>query len=136
MKKNLKLQKAFSLIELIFVIAVLGIIATVAVPKLLDSRSSAIVTTIKQDVSTITTAIQSHYMLNGKIDKITDSVNINEKNWIITDTKVDYKVDEELCVTIEIKDTNSLDVTINNKSSTLCQKLYDTGIRNTTYDLI
>jgi len=136
MKNNLKLQKAFSLIELIFVIAVLGIIATVAVPKLLDSRSSAIVTTIKQDVSTITTAIQSHYMLNGKVDKITDSVNINEKNWIISDTKVDYKVDEELCVTIEIKDTNSLEVTINNKSSTLCQKLYDTGIRNTTYDLI
>ena len=83
MKKKLKLQKAFSLIELIFVIAVLGIIATVAVPKLLDSRSGAIVTTIKQDISTITTAIQSHYMLNGKIEKITDSVNINEKNWII-----------------------------------------------------
>ncbi len=34
MKNNLKLQKAFSLIELIFVIAVLGIIATFAIPKL------------------------------------------------------------------------------------------------------
>ena len=75
MENNLKLQKAFSLIELIFVIAILGIIATIAVPKLLNSRSNAVVTTIKQDISTITTAIQSQYMLNGSIDKITDTDN-------------------------------------------------------------
>ena len=135
MKNNLKFQKAFSLIELIFVIAILGIIATIAVPKLLNSRSSAVVTTIKQDISTITTAIQSHYMLNGNIDKITDTVTINEKNWKIEDKKLRYEVDGTNCVTIEVT-TNSLSVTISEKSSSLCQKLYDAGIRNTTYDLI
>ena len=74
---KIKVKKAFSLIELIFIISVLGIIAAVAVPKLLDSRSSAVVTTIKQDIVTITTSIQSYYMLNSGIEKITDSVNIN-----------------------------------------------------------
>ena len=135
MKNNLKLQKAFSLIELIFVIAVLGIIATFAIPKLLDTRSSAVVTTIKQDISTITTAIQSQYMLNSTIDKITDSVTINEKNWKIEDKKLRYDIDGTNCVKIEVL-TNSLSVIIDEKSSSLCQKIYDAGVRNITYDLI
>jgi len=135
MKNNLKLQKAFSLIELIFVIAVLGIIATFAIPKLLDTRSSAVVTTIKQDISTITTAIQSQYMLNSSIDKITDSVTINEKNWKIEDKKLTYDIDGINCVTIEVL-TNSLSVIIDEKSGDLCQKIYDAGIKNITYDLI
>jgi len=135
MKNNLKLQKAFSLIELIFVIAVLGIIATFAIPKLLDTRSSAVVTTIKQDISTITTAIQSQYMLNSSIDKITDSVTINEKNWKIEDKKLTYEIDGASCVQIEVL-TNSLSVIIDEKSGGLCQKIYDAGIRNIIYDLI
>ena len=76
MKPSLK--KGFSLIELIFVIAVIGILAAIAVPKLLDSRSNAIVTTIKQDISTITNSIQSFYMLNNGIDK-----SLNFFNFII-----------------------------------------------------
>lgn len=85
MKKQTK--KAFSLIELIFVIAVIGIISSIAIPKFLDSRSSAIVTSIKKDISTITTSVQSHYMLNNGISKITDSVNINSSIWTIEDKK-------------------------------------------------
>jgi general secretion pathway protein G len=135
MKKNLKLQKAFSLIELIFVIAVLGIIATFAVPKLLNTRSNAVITTIKQDINTITTAIQSQYMLNSNIDKITDSVTINEKNWKIEDKKIEYSIDGSSCIIIEVV-TNTLTISISEKSSSLCQKLYDSGVRNITYDLI
>jgi general secretion pathway protein G len=135
MKNKLKLQKAFSLIELIFVIAVLGIIATFAVPKLLETRSSAVVTTIKQDISTITTAIQSQYMLNSTIDKITDSVTINEKNWEIEDKKIEYNIEGSNCVTIEVS-TNTLTVKIDATSTDLCQKLYDSGIRDISYDLI
>lgn len=133
--KNSKFTKAFSLIELIFVIAVLGIIATFAVPKLLDTKNNAVVTTIKQDISTITTAIQSQYMLDSHIDKISDSVTINEKNWKIEDKKIAYDIDGTNCVTIEVT-TNNLIVNINEKSSNMCQKLFDAGIRNITYDLI
>lgn len=132
-RKNLK--KAFSLIELIFVIAILGIIAAVAVPKLMDARSSAIVTTIKQDVSTITTAVQSYYLLNDKIDKISDSVNINAKTWNIEDQKVEYKIDETICISINIA-SSKLNVDIIETSNDLCQKIYDTGIRDISYDLL
>lgn len=128
------LQKGFSIIELIFVIAVLGIIAAVAVPKLMDSRSSALSTTIKQDISTITTSIQSYRMINNKIEKISDSVNINANTWNISDLKVEFISEDKVCVTIEIV-TNKLNVVIAEDSSTVCQKLYDSGVRDVSYKL-
>jgi len=127
-------KKGFSIIELIFVIAVLGIIAAVAVPKLMDSRSNALITTIKQDISTITSSIQSYHMINNKIDKISNSVNINSTTWDVSDLKAIFNSDEKECVLIELND-NKIVVSINEDSSTLCQKLYDAGVRNTDYEL-
>jgi general secretion pathway protein G len=128
------MKKAFSLIELIFIISVLGIIAAVAVPKLLDSRSNAVVTTIKQDIVTITTSIQSHYMLNNGIDKIADAVNINSKTWLITDKKLEYKDNEATCIVIEVLNSK-LEITIDEVSGEICKKLYDSGIRTVSYSL-
>jgi len=127
-------KKGFSIIELIFVIAVLGIIAAVAVPKLMDSRSSAIVTTIKQDISTITTSIQSYYMINGKIDKISDSVNINANTWNVNDKAVTFSSEDKECVQIEVK-TNKLVLTINESNGKVCKKLFDSGVRDASYEL-
>lgn len=127
-------KKGFSIIELIFVIAVLGIIAAVAVPKLLDTRSNAIVSTIKQDIATITTSIQSYYMINNKIDKISDSVNINESTWSVSDLKAVFSYENEECIVIEIV-TNRLNVTINQDSSSVCEKLYEGGVRDISYEL-
>jgi general secretion pathway protein G len=129
------LQKAFSLIELIFVIAVLGIIATVAIPKLMDTRSNAQVSTIKQDISTITSAVQSYYLINGSIAKISDAVNINGSVWNINDTKVEYKVNNNNCVKIEVSNS-TLIVDINeNSTDDNCKKLLNSGIKDITYDL-
>jgi len=132
MKPSLK--QGFSIIELIFVIAVLGIIAAVAVPKLMDSRNSAIVTTIKQDISTITTSIQSYYMIHNKIEHISDSVNINTKTWDLNDLKVEYSSEDHVCIKIEVA-TNKLEVNINETSSTICKKLYESGVRDVSYEL-
>jgi general secretion pathway protein G len=127
-------KKAFSIIELIFVLALLGIVASIAVSKLMNSRQSAIATTIKQDVDTITTSIQSYYMINNKIDKITDSVKINQNNWDIQDKKVEFKVEEKICVSIEVTSTN-LDINIDPTSSVLCQDIYDNGVRSSKMEL-
>ncbi|MEA3554195.1 MAG: prepilin-type N-terminal cleavage/methylation domain-containing protein [Campylobacterota bacterium] len=131
-KQNFK--KAFSLVELIFVISILGIIAALAIPKLLDSRSGAIVSTIKQDVSTISNSIQSHYMINNGISKITDAVNVNTQNWVVSDTQLEYKSKETTCITIVISG-NKLNVDIFQDSSELCLKIYDSGVRSVSYDL-
>jgi len=127
-------KKGFSIIELIFVIAVLGIIAAVAVPKLMDARSSAIVSTIKQDISTITTSVQSYYMLNNEIDNISDSVNINESTWTVANKEVSFSSEGELCIVITLLDTE-LTLDINEETSDVCEKLFDSGIKDVTYKL-
>ena len=72
-----KLKKGFSLLELIFSIVIIGIIASFAIPKYLDTRDSAVVSTIKRDISSATTSIQSYHLINGKVDKISDAITLN-----------------------------------------------------------
>ncbi len=128
------MKKAFSILELIFIIAVLGIIAAIAVPKLMDTRNNAQATTIKQDIATITTSVQSYYMLNNGIEKISDAVNINPTTWSITNKKLEYEIHDKICVIIDIN-TNKLIIDIDETSSEVCQKLYDEGIRDISYEL-
>jgi len=131
-------KKAFSLIELIFVISIMGILVAVAVPKLMDSRSGAIVTTIKQDISTISTAIESYYMLNNGIDKISNAVKINTKIWKISDKKLEYFVDDgtTLCLSLQILNDKIVLNIASNPTNKVCKKLKESGIINTTTDLL
>ncbi len=127
-------KKAFSLIELIFMIVVISIIASVALPKLMDTRSDAIVSTLKQDISTVVTSVQSYYLINGKIDKISDTVTLNSSTWKIEDKQIQYLEDTNVCVSITVTN-NDLDVIVNETTGAICQKLYDSGIVTTTYNL-
>ena len=132
MQANFK--RAFSLIELIFAIVVIGIISTVAIPKLMSFTSKATVSTIKQDTNSILSAIQSYYIVNHKIDKITDAISINSSVWNITDKTVKYIQDKKTCIDITIT-TNTLTVTIDETSSDTCKKLKEQGITNQVFNL-
>ena len=62
------LNKAFTMIELVFVIVVLGILAAVAIPRLAATRDDAIITKGKSQVSAIRSGIslmKSKLMLTG-----------------------------------------------------------------------
>ena len=56
---NIKNRKAFTMIELIFVIVVLGILASVAIPKLAATRTDAQVSKGRADVSSIRSGIMT-----------------------------------------------------------------------------
>ena len=132
------MKKCFSLLELIFAIVVIGIIGSFAIPKYLDTRNSAIASTIKRDISSVTTSIQSYYLVNNKIDKISDAVTLNKQNWTIEDLKVTYKENENNCVVLEVKkddDGDKLTLTISPDVGPICKKLNEDGIIVTTYDL-
>lgn len=69
----IKSKKAFTMIELIFVIVVIGILATVAVPKLVMNRDDAIITKAKATVSAVRSALATQRqkrILKGDFDKI------------------------------------------------------------------
>jgi len=131
------MKSGFSLLELIFAIVILGIIASFAVPKYLDTKDSALVSTIKRDVNTVVSSLQSYYMLNQKIDKISDSLTVNNTNWTVTDTKIS---DKNSCLSLEIVTAKSASKTIEltvdtTTDTTICKKIRESGLVTTTYSL-
>lgn len=131
------MKSAFSLLELIFAIVILGIIASFAVPKLMDTKDSALISTIKRDINTSINSIQSYYLLNQKIEKISDTMNINDTNWIISDLKIQ---DKNSCLSLEVKTSDlgnkTIELTVDDtKEITICKKLRDAGLISKTYEL-
>ncbi|KAB7884552.1 prepilin-type N-terminal cleavage/methylation domain-containing protein [Poseidonibacter ostreae] len=128
------MKKGFSLLELIFAIVVIGIIASFAIPKYLDTRDSALVSTLKRDISTAITSIQSYHLQNGSISKISDAVTLNTTNWTIEDLKITYQDNTTDCAIIEVKESK-LNLTVSADAGDICKKLDEAGIKTTSYDL-
>jgi general secretion pathway protein G len=66
------MKKAFTMLELIFVIVVLSILASVALPKLWVTRDDALFTKAKTQIATIRAGISSAYsqnIMSGEMDK-------------------------------------------------------------------
>ena len=61
-------KTAFTMIELIFVIVILGILAAVAIPKLAATRGDALVAKMAQNIMTGASEIASYAIANAKTE--------------------------------------------------------------------
>lgn len=59
-------QKGFATLEVILMVVVIGILATIAVPRFTDIKSKASVAKIQADMTAIDNALSIYYMENGK----------------------------------------------------------------------
>jgi len=72
---NVSTKKGFTMIELIFVIVIIGILAAVAVPRLAATRDDAKMATCMSDASAFVNQITAYYTAQGRLDTITDMTN-------------------------------------------------------------
>ncbi|MBT0880694.1 prepilin-type N-terminal cleavage/methylation domain-containing protein [Campylobacter sp. 2018MI27] len=60
------MKKGFTMIELIFVIVILGILAAVAIPKLNATRDDAEIAKATSNISTLISDVSSYYTAKGQ----------------------------------------------------------------------
>ncbi len=133
------MRNAWTLIELIFVIVVIGVLTSFALPKFNDTKEYATANSIKQDIGAISRAIQSYYMIKGDINDIADATSFNDTLWTKDSAglRLDYTVSGASCASIEVDKSNpvSLVVSVDGSSHKVCQKLVELGVRSSTQEL-
>lgn len=90
------MKKAFTMIELIFVIVIIGVLATVAIPKLSATRDDAIISKIVHNANTLFADFESYYYsqgntawINETIKSVTDvPIGISCSNMVEDTTKI------------------------------------------------
>ena len=88
------MRRAFSMLELVFVIVILGILASIAIPKFSSTRGEAEAVSIRSDLTQALSAIQrevfaknlSANAING--DSMMQIAGLSKTRWIAVGSKI------------------------------------------------
>ena len=124
------MKKAFTMIELIFVIAVIGILAAIAIPKISATRDDAVLVKTMAEIRTAIEEINAYYISQGKLalDTTNNKVKFKEMtNAGIVDSSGDlgFFAKNERCISLKFfaADQSCLGVDISEQG--LCKKLWE-----------
>ena len=95
------MRKGFTMIELIFVIVILGVLASVAIPRLAATRDDAEVAKAATNLTTAVSDITAYYTAKGKFESNAQSDFSKITNALSKDGKLKVKGDKE-CVTVQL----------------------------------
>jgi len=129
----IKTRKAFTMIELIFVIVIIGILASVAIPRLVATRDDAKIVKTVSNLKTLLYDSFSFYVSQGgkiwkisKWENVTDTLDSVQGATATLNSSVKlYGEDGVVCFTITPKtDSNGTILTVlsNNSNDVICSK--------------
>ncbi|WP_224328611.1 type II secretion system protein, partial [Campylobacter canadensis] len=129
----------FTMIELIFVIVILGILAAVAIPKINATRDDAEQVKATQNIATLMGDFASFYTSQGGFrDSSGSNIPFHKITNVALDSNGNLKIKNEVCLKFEIADDSSIKITSSGSSSgnsgkKLCSKIVaaSTLLRNT-----
>ena len=78
-------QKGFTLVELMVVIAILGVLAAIAIPKFVDSTAAANTAKIAADLSTIDSAIVMYQANGNTVDDKTTVKTLADAGYLVSE---------------------------------------------------
>lgn len=139
------MKKGFTLLELIFVIVVIGLLTAIALPQFNATRQDAKLVTVKQDIKTIIEGTQGYYTAKGSINSLADVAQVDPNIWDTTsNTEYIFNEKNKFCVKLILNNTagsEELELDIapatgtTANSGTVCKGLRAMGIVDTTYSL-
>ena len=78
----MKHPRAFTLIELLIVVAIIAILAAIAVPNFLEAQVRSKVSRVKADMRSMATALESYKVDNNKYPPCWTAVFVKAANWV------------------------------------------------------
>ncbi|MDD6162467.1 MAG: type II secretion system protein [Campylobacteraceae bacterium] len=104
------MKKGFTMIELIFVIVILGILASVAIPRLAATREDAEISAAVANLRTLVSDISAYYVAKGsfgtvKWNEITN-VPLGSANSTAAEAAAFIKVANQNCISIQMGERN------------------------------
>jgi len=143
----MRLSRAFTMIELVFVIVILGILAAVAIPKLMATRDDAKISKMAMDIMTGASEISAYAMSQGKtednLSKMSNTISSLENEGVASISTTDKKATLKFntvndCVILQVN-TNATDENLslsyaNAGSDKLCKGLQK-AIDSTKYSM-
>ena len=114
------MKKGFTMIELIFVIVILGILASVAIPRLAGTREDAEISTAVANLRTLLSDAASYYVVKGSFDgaKWTEITSVPLKQNAAGDA-MDNTVDATTTAYLKVGDVNDcIGVQVQEKTDT------------------